>query len=299
VKILSGHFEGVAIYQISQVQNATAISVEFATPCNSRLIGLTERGTGGHSLRSLLDDVNRHLVLLACPLRWWSHTVLEFDLLSTDSSNVVRHSVDPTFNIASLAITIGNASSISKYFTTLIPEPIYPGEIGRGHFMPFRYLQDHGDCNLDAYTFFGREISYNFITCHPAEKYISFYIYTRPFGALLWLGIFTTLLSVSIWLKVGIRLLSLRDEVVLMAYKFLLEQGVWFSTKMRQNFKFRLVLGSTLLCCLVLTNSYRGILTSDMVERGLKIIIRTVKNYDARADLHGRSFDEWKEWQRL
>ena len=138
--------------------------------------------------------------------------------------------------------------------------------------------------------FFVSKVSYNFITCHPAEAYISLNIFARPFSALLWLGIVTTLISVSICLKIGIRLLRLHDEVALLAYTFLLEQGVTFSITVYSNFKFRLLLGSTLFCCIVWINSYRGVVTSDMttplpksrittiqeaVEREFQIIIKT------------------------
>jgi hypothetical protein len=157
---------------------------------------------------------------------------------------------------------------------------------------PFHYPllgQDFNDATLDHYR--RVDVSFNFITC-KADEYILLVIFAKPFEVTLWIALIAVLILVTVILKIVFLKLGIPDESVTCTYKTMLEQNVQASTQLSKDNSIKYMLSSLLFGCLVLINSYRGMMTSDLSAPPAKTQLKTIQevvaqNFSIIITIHG------------
>ena len=119
--------------------------------------------------------------------------------------------------------------------------------------------RDIGEC----YDFFHKVTSYNFITCDGLEnQLLSFKAYVSPFQSMVWICIIVIFVCVSIFLSGLFKWIYLQDNPPFTLLSILLEQPV--STAVSRGAGMKILLASVYMTSVVLTNSYRGIVTTSL-----------------------------------
>jgi hypothetical protein len=155
----------------------------------------------------------------------------------------------------------------------------------------------------------------NFITCAGSSEYVSFTTFAQPFTAAFWEVALPSFVATSVFIFFVFKYFKLKDSTPFFVIKVLLLQRLGISPKLGKLYGFKLFLGPFLLIIAILTNLYRGELTSDMTEplprvqlqtvqeainSGFKILVHIKPRYKEDNDIHNynrnrRNLDlKWK-----
>ncbi len=108
--------------------------------------------------------------------------------------------------------------------------------------------------------------SYNFLTCDGAVEYLSFKAYGSPFQLSTWIGILITVLLLSFILQGFARFERIKEIQLLLVPSVLLEHPPAFSSQLLNLISFKCLLISLLFSGIVITNSYKSIVTTDLTR---------------------------------
>jgi len=128
---------------------------------------------------------------------------------------------------------------------------------------------------LHDVTIVGSE-SLSFLTCH-APKFISFSAYSSPFQSAMWLWLFLTANSVSIFLCVLIftqsnlsrtfdRIICSTRIATTAVFGTLLEQSFSVPEKLEKSLAFRISIGTWIVLNIIITNAYKGIAITEITS---------------------------------
>ncbi|CAG7717301.1 unnamed protein product [Allacma fusca] len=110
-----------------------------------------------------------------------------------------------------------------------------------------------------------RQDSLVFFTCYGIKSDFIYEIYRRPFQINLWIFILGFLIFTAGFLQIGLNpQRHSRYQVSMLAINTLLEQVDLDRSGIPSNKKFRMVMLTWLLTSVVLSNAYKGIITSDL-----------------------------------
>jgi len=116
-------------------------------------------------------------------------------------------------------------------------------------------------------------IGFNFLACDVKVAELSLFPFVMPFELNVWL-IFLVfmvfLLPVSIYF-----LLKTRQNIFLTMCSYFLEQSVGFKRKTNEYSVFVPLVGSLVLMCVVLTQTYKAVVTRDLLAPFLKVQLET------------------------
>ena len=131
-----------------------------------------------------------------------------------------------------------------------------------------------------TYHMFQKFITYNFITCDGLEnQLLSFKAYVSPFQPMLWICIIVFFVCVWIFLSGLFRFINLKYNTPVTLLSVLLEQPI--SKAMSRATGIKILLASIYMMSVVLTNSYRGIVTTSLI---VPVIPKTLETFDEALD---------------
>jgi len=103
-------------------------------------------------------------------------------------------------------------------------------------------------------------------TCSGLTSHFSAHDYVAPFQSSLWLTtfIFFGIFGTALWW--AFRTWKVADSPWVLIISFLLEHSLSVSTKLELNPHFRYIFGSFLLMGVVITNGYKGVVTTSLIK---------------------------------
>ena len=117
----------------------------------------------------------------------------------------------------------------------------------------------------DGYKFYIAEVSHNFMTCDGNTEYMGFSFYTKPFQDTLWITILVVFTVLTLLLRFIFLRFKIKDNSALFFVRILIEQDMCLSNKLMQlGNSFKILIIIFLLVGIVLTNGYKGIVTSNL-----------------------------------
>jgi hypothetical protein len=273
--------------------NKISLAVELRSPCpfkiSTELIGL-----GWNNTRKALDQGFRIGLKIKCRgIGWWIN-----ELTSNATSPCVSF-MDPSRThfyeqqtSAIVAIVVGPFANSSAF---------YDKYFGFSDDFQFQQKEKEACMNLLEYSVDRRvqiavgyeaateannnqsiheilyEESYNFLTCDGTENYLSFAAYASPFLWELWVGIAIFSMMILVFLIAFLHFKRIRVSFMLLIPSVLLEQPPEFSSQLLKYRSFKCLLIPLLLSSLVLTNSYKSVVTTDLTAQ---FSTRRVETFD-------------------
>jgi len=134
----------------------------------------------------------------------------------------------------------------------------------------FRVLVFYGDVNSvggSGKLFQPLEMSrYSLLTCYGRRRdTTNFEDYVAPFQTSLWLSLIPFLFLIVIALKLILAPLAYGDSIWLIIISFLLEHSLPISSSLERKSQFRLIFLLFLIMGIILSNGYKGIVTTSVI----------------------------------
>jgi len=275
------------VYYPPSHHSAAQLSIMLSHPCLVTRTGdlnlATNRGVGSIT-RVKLDELYRES-LQSCSVSWeflmnrpyesypvtvftgsipkklksYTKLYLKFQHGRKDATHLLAMAVSPLNNSQTDSNYWYRQRSVivddnESYQIVYINKDMYPGP----------HMTGVGDTNKDMYIFFPQQTHYNFITCDGSFSFLSFRCFWLPFKPHLWLTLSVSFAFLLMFLKLAFRHLKLSDSSLLILYSIVLDQNVCICTGKRKICGLKYCFASVLLTTLILTNLYRGSLTSDL-----------------------------------
>jgi len=260
-------------------QSKVQITLVMGHPCNTVMTVNLSSATIELQARDELDCLFRE-ILQNCPVSWiidklgFSHT----DSILTGSTTIELnhfHNKSPIsskhpINLVALAVrSLNNSGKNSRYSHGQVFERRHGLFFPRINVKPYMHAgssQMTGVYSLEAdmEMFFTQQTYYNFITCDGRVPFLSFASFYLPFQLNLWISMSVSYIFVFLFLSGAFRYLSLRERPLTMLYSIIFEQNLYLSKASQKIDGLKFCLVSVLLITLLLTNLYRGSLTSDL-----------------------------------
>jgi len=157
--------------------------------------------------------------------------------------------------------TQGNSMDfIRKYHIQIYKSPVKGRELeSKFALIAAGTLYASSQIYAKKYSFYESTVSFNFITCHPSSKYISFTMYIRPYSIGAWLSIFLTFLVSIYVISVQLERKDFSRKALYISTRIVLEQGITFrSSGIKKNTITYFVFALLLITWFIITNAYKG-----------------------------------------
>jgi len=247
-------------------KESVLIGITTEHPCKgTRKLTLSTAEYSNLHTKTVMEGMFRAMFSEPCPSRWEFASHGFFVLTGNQGSNfwetVTTWPAPPEFLhgvIMNIIMNLQNSTSPEyiKKMRLNIQRPESPA-IGA-------YVNDAGKASTASYQFYSKIQHHNFISCSGWKKKIGMTALLAPFEENLWIIGASALVLTSILFKTVLVRLGLPDSVLFFIPMLLFEQGLSWSKKLEGSVAFKSFMGMILLSGLVLTNSYRGIVTSNL-----------------------------------
>jgi hypothetical protein len=125
--------------------------------------------------------------------------------------------------------------------------------------------------------FYDKKFSYNFLSCANVGDVDLYSTYAQPFTKVVWIFGLVACTAMAVVFKYLYHRKVYVVETVVMVIGILLEQGIGQSKKLTISNRVRRILIILLFTYLILTNTYRGKITTDLIAPLLKPRIETTE----------------------
>jgi len=292
------------IYELILSNSTLQLITKLKIPCMYSIQTILERQVNSSSAeywlpsRVLMDSELAELVLNSCPITW----LVTNDIGGIPSAEVYT-GIEATGTLVlqdSTAVqTLTDIVQVLNLSHPLKPESKFfqlPGKVGQNRFGTLgvkpnvvpKYEGNGRSSEIYLYVYPRKKMSFNFITCAGSHEYITFAGFVQPYSPNLWAVAVICFAFLSIGLRGIFKRQDLEDAAAFFVAKVLLEQDLSLTSKLKHMGGFKWLLASTLFGGIVLTNSYRGQVTTNMMapmprsqletvsevlEKGLKILL--------------------------
>jgi len=119
--------------------------------------------------------------------------------------------------------------------------------------------------NEETFVFYTKDISYNFLTCADGVIDTSYNAFIQPFDMVVWISIVVTFIVLGVFLDRVHNSISFSITVVWLLM-ILLQQSISITRKLNYSSCFKIIATAFLCSSLVLINSYRGKITTELTK---------------------------------
>jgi len=278
----------IIFYQVTLFQTHVRTDVGVGLPCNS-ILTATFIPEPHVNKRKLFDQMHRKLLSVACQFEFWI-TGRQHKVEPGEPEFMSYSHGKPTFRRI--------AEYVFKHIQKALNKSDEVGFIYRAEIIPPGYISGNSlfataECDAGnptvsfgcrasfdiegTFVFYTKQISYNFLSCATVDKLQSYTAYIRPFDMVVWIYSVAALVGVAVFLYITYRPVTLSMATV-WPLMVLFAQAITVHRKLKSCSSFKIILTALFLSTIVLINTYRGKITTELIAPKPKPHIEYVKD---------------------